>query len=589
MPARLSSLALALTIALLLVFPAKAQNLPSIVAAFPAEVDTAIIVPNLAELSDQLANFESASGLGVGELQDALGMFQRELGLINGLNRDGAMMVLLGGAAAGDGSQAGPPTGLMLLPVSDYAAMVGALGGDPAQPVSAITLPGGAEGFCKQLDDYAVLGGSEAAVTAIQAGDGPGTLTALVGTAGVTTITESQLSIIINTEAFEPDRLADRMSQISAAVMQQADAMLAIDLDPEPWMSMLQALSKKAATGTTAMVLGMSFSDDGLTYTESAVLKEGSELAAAYTDTARPANTSAMLASLPDRPMLFAAAGDPKAVMLGMLIDSLGGVIGLDPEHALGEVREPMDAMLGNATGCAFSLYAVPGGGKVMTHWFNSLTVLETADPVAQRAAVKQFITGLNGAALPMETGESIQLIALYRENDREIEGVSVDTFTLRMTVPQSAQTGPLTQAIALLAGGGFTGHVVAGPQHVIVTTVDDNNMTAEALRSLGRGTGIGNAGAIADLRHEHLPANPIAQAYLSFGGVADSINPFLQLMGNTQAISVPNNLPPVGVALTREGTGVRSVMFVPAQTVKLLVTESFDLSGEDEPGNQGF
>ena len=575
-----------LVLLLLLVGPARGQDIPPVVSAMPETFEAAIIVPNLANLSDQLANFESATGLGIGELQDALGMFQRELGLINGMKRDGSMMVVIGGAADGD-ANAGP-SAVMLLPVTDYAAFVAALGGDAAQATAAMTLPGGTSGFCRALDQFAVLGGDRAAVEAVAVGQGLNHLTTLVGQSGLQTVGTSQLSIVINPVTFGPDALAQRLPIVIGQVLTVIDSYLAVDLAPQPWMPLIQAWSKQAAAGTTGMVVGMSFSGEGLAYHEAAMLKQDTELAAGFAGPGQ-ADTSALLMQLPDKPIVFAAAGDPQAVSLAALVDQLGGIIGLSPEGALGEVKPMLDEMLKPASGCAFALYAVPPG-KIQSHWFNSATILKTDDPAAQRAAFKQFITKLNGATLPLENGESVTLVALYRENERQINGVQVDTFNVRMMVPASVQTDPLTQVIALLAGGGFTGQVVSGPNQIIVTTVDDTTMTAELIEKAANPNGLGNAGPLADLRLKHLPPQPTVQAYLNFSGIAESLNPFLQLMGNASPFAVPNNLPPVAMGMTSDGQGVRSVTFIPTETIKLLATESFDLSpDEQDPNNPGF
>lgn len=586
MPSRLiQTLAAPFALLLVLVGPARGQDIPTVVAALPDSFEAAIIVPSMTNLSDQLANFESSTGLGIAELQDALGMFQRELGLINGLKRDGSMMVVIGGKADSDATAGA--SAIMLLPVTDYAAFVASLGGDPAQATASVTLPGGASGYCRSLDQFAVLGGDQQAVDAVAVGQGLEQLTALVGNSGVQSIGQSQISIVVNPETFGPDSLAQRLPTVIAQVMTTMDGYLAVDLAPEPWMPLLQAWSKQAAAGTTGMVVGVSFSADGLTYSEAAVLKADSELASDFTGPGQ-VDTSALLKELPDKPIVFAASGDPKAVSIAALIDQLGGIIGLAPEHSLGDVKPMLDEMLAPATGCAFALYAVPPG-KIQSHWFNSATVLKTADPAAQRAAFKQFITKLNGATLPLENGEAVTLVAMYRENERQIDGVQVDTFTIRMAIPQSVQTDPLTQVIALLAGGGFTGQVVSGPSQVIITTVDDTTLTADLIQKAATPNGLGDQGQLATIRDQHLPGQLTVQSYLNFSGIAESLNPFLQLMGNATPFAVPTDLPPVAMGLTSDGKTVQSVTFIPAATIRLLATEGFDLSQPKDQADPGF
>ncbi|MEM1354877.1 MAG: hypothetical protein AAGH88_08340, partial [Planctomycetota bacterium] len=571
----LPTLATLFAVLLLVAGPSRAQDAPAVVDTLPESFEVAILVPSLTGLSDQLANFESATNLGIGDLQDALGMFQRELGLINGMDHEGSMAVIIDGDAdsdAGNGASA-----VMVLPVSDYPALVASLGGDPDQATTPVTLPGGTSGYCRSLGPFAVLGGEQVAVDAVASGDGLAHLTALVGPAGLETIAESQLSVVVNPALFGTDDLAQRLPEVASAMLTQADALLAVDLAPQPWMPQLQAWSRLSAQGATGMVLGLGFSADGMAFYESILLKEDSELAAAYKGPLQ-GDTSELLKKLPDRPIVLAAAGDPKAVSLAALLDQVGGVIGLAPDGALGELKPTLEEMMEPATGVGFALYAVPAG-KIWTHWLNSATILKTDDPAAQRAAFKQFVTKLNGASLPLENGESVTLTAVYRENERQVDGVQIDTYTVRMAIPPSVQTDPLTQVIANLAGVGFTGQVIAGPQQVIVTTVDDSAMTTDLIQKAANPTGLGHQGSIAELREAQLPKQPTVQAYLNFTGIAESINPFLQMMGDAKPLAVPTDLPPVAMAKANHRHSPPTGVFKPTDTHRLLAVESIDIA----------
>src|SRR5689334_14436438 len=119
----------------------------------PADSPVVIYVPSLSQLSQKLATFNDAAGLGMPNLVDALGMFKQQLGATKGLKDDGAMMIVITDPhiveAADTGN--GPPT-LLFLPTSDYGALVTALGGKPEDAIASVTMPGKRPGFARKLE-----------------------------------------------------------------------------------------------------------------------------------------------------------------------------------------------------------------------------------------------------------------------------------------------------------------------------------------------------------------------------------------------------------------------------------------------------
>lgn len=594
LPPRLLFAVLSLALLLAASPRASAQELPPVTTMLPAQFEAAVIVPDLSALSDKAGAFEQASGLGLGDLQDALGMFKRDLGLIDGIDDGGSMMVVVTELNE---------SALMILPVSDYAALASALGAEDAE-VAAVTLPGGYTGAMKQVEGYAVLGPDAVEVGAYAPGDADAaTLAAAMGTEPAQVVASSQMSILVSNAATDRAALASQIALYGVLAVKHADRMIAYELDAAQWSPLISSFSQMAARSADVMAVGFDFSDEGMSYTEAYTLNSEAGLPNLFPGRGG-ADTTAALAMLPQGDTVAAYAADPAGVDIAALADRMGPLFGLDDRHALGEALPGLQALIGQADTVAGAYYVLPDDGSVpINRWLNTITVFAVQDSAGFADALEAQLTSLNDTELAVPGGESITFTASYKADDRRIDNTRVDTFTLQAVVPPSMVDTPIMKAVGGLAGIGVHGQVAVADGRVIVATFDDSSTLLGMLRQTPSSHGLGTNDALASVREAHLPEGMSMQAYLSLDGVAGTINPFLSMMDASVGIELDQSAGPIAVGVRSSGDQLMLRVFIPSQAVAVLASEDFVVvadaqqadpndprgNGRGEPGRPSF
>ncbi len=236
----------------------------------PADAELVLIVPSAGRLSDQLEAFGQSSGLDrlAPELGDALNIFKRQMDFDQGLDDDGAMLVVVSGyaamlqASANGDDEIPDPQAVILAAVSDYPAFVAQLGGDPeAQGVTPVTLAGRSPGAIKPLPPYAVLGTPPRVEAYTPAATGGQLLTDL-GPLLSRPLADSSVIAYVNLKTLGPALRA----QAARAVEQYNDPDHAV---PQAYATLMglgfyDTLSRTLDEGGDALVLGLSLTDSGL-------------------------------------------------------------------------------------------------------------------------------------------------------------------------------------------------------------------------------------------------------------------------------------------------------------------------------------
>lgn len=567
---RTTALALLAVTACLWHRSALAQDADTLLQRLPDTYDAAVLVPNLAALDTGLASFESAAGLGLGELQDTVGRFKRELGLMRGLDETGPMAVVV--------IEAGPsPLAVMLLPVSDYDALAWSLGAEPGDVVN-VTLPSGASGVLRKMDGYAVLGGNQQVVLAYSAAGDAAGFTERFGEDGAAAVSGSHLAVAVHTGAMDGDVATAQLTALAAMALGHADNVLAPDLGPAKRLRYLSSVSQLLASGADGLVAGFTFSAEGMGYTEAYRLTDSSALAGMFPGRADDAviNPEAVLAKLPDDPIVLAVAGDPTAVNLAALADRFGGFfvqLGLDPQHALGGARAPLESLLAQADAIAMAYYAQPDPAQAASRWMNTITVFQVQDERVFAEALETAVLALNDAQVPAGGDEPITFTTSYEPEDRLLGGVRYDTFKVQVHIPQSLRGKPMMLALAGLGEIGFVGQAAVIDGHVVVTTFDEFNTITRAIETVQSGNGLGGGAAQAVANNR----TPAAVGYLDLGGIADTLAPFLAIAGNPAAVSVDAGVGPITFAITTQPGQAGLHLFFPAAAMNALARESFE------------
>ena len=123
----------------------RADALESALNMIPADAPVAMVVPSLSGLSLKAATLnEQSMGSAVIHMANLLGTIKQMAGVQEGVNNDGPLVVVATDAAAlGKNGRADQPPMVVAIPVSDYGAFVGQLGGNGDEAVTPLTLGGG--------------------------------------------------------------------------------------------------------------------------------------------------------------------------------------------------------------------------------------------------------------------------------------------------------------------------------------------------------------------------------------------------------------------------------------------------------------
>src|SRR5690606_4754685 len=177
--------------------------------------------------------------------------------------------------------------------------------------------------------------------------------------------------------------------------------------------------------------------------------KPGSQLASFFPGGDEPRN---LLNLLSDRPFLFATAMDLQAVDVVELANALAEKAGLDEEHA-GALQGMR--IFEAADGMAMAIYPSPAG--LMGGLLNQMVTVYTGEADDLRESLRTTVTDATLMNLQQMEDLGVEVSAEYTQDAEEIDGVSVDAYTVTFTFPPGAaeETMAMQQAMQFMYGPG--------------------------------------------------------------------------------------------------------------------------------------
>lgn len=591
-----------------------------------AGAEVVVVIPSLSELSEAIAGFGAETGLDrlAPEFADTLGAFKRQMGWLDGVDDEGAMLVVVTGladaidaglaedAAGGAGGEAEgddvEPSAVLLVPVTDYKAFVSQLGGDGGADTTAVTLQNldgqANEGYAKSLDGYAVMSDTLERVSNYTAGDRGKAITDAMGGMVSEYLNGGDSLILLDMAALAPslNKAIDRAAREFKTQMDDPDGAMPAGLGGtvDAMMALYTESGRTMVNGTDKLLLSLDFGDRGLGLTTSAQMKDGSELADFFTPgnnqqalgaANKASGGAALLATLPDQPYIYAASIDATRFALDKLIDQLMGALGEDGNAGMLTMYKDSIAMMKDAKGVASVFYAPEPAAMMAGGFFTSLTVYDVADADAFIKQQKDNIQKLAEMkmALPAEEGEPAQQISFntqYTDKALVIEGVNVDQYQVNTVLPPEMmqEFGPMA---ALMGNSGTGGYIATKDGKVLVSTVTDPQLITRGLKALDQQDGTGSGGAIARVRGD-LPSDSSMELFISLDGIAQAANPFLMMFSpNGQQLDIPADLPPLAMGGASDGKGLALRMFLPHELVKF-VSDSYEQLAPEPQDGQG-
>ncbi|TVQ60696.1 MAG: hypothetical protein EA379_07770 [Phycisphaerales bacterium] len=519
-------------------------DIPAALDRVPAGVMAVIAVPSLERMDRNVSSLITATGMP--QISTPTQMM-RMAGFGEGVDmtRSAAIMLM-----AGHMDAAVPPA-VLLLPVSDYGAMLGAFGAQAGAGVTSFNAAG-EQMHAKRIDGgYAAVSPMRELLDGFDGAEGNLAAHAIrIGASGAEVASTSDIVLIADAESL-------------AAIMAAQPGMMGM-MGPLAGLGggagdiegMLQGVLSEAS----AIVMGTRASARGMHVDVAAQFKRDSSRFEAFS--AR-GDTGRLLRNLPGDPFLVAFAIDTSDPRIKTML--AGGEGGGQMAGAA------MTTMFDKADGQAGAIYPNPAGllGGIFAR---GVYYYPSKDPAALMVAYRQIIEEMDGTV-----ADQLQTTTSYREGAAEVEGTKLDAYSMRIAaVPGVGMPSPM----AMLYGPaqGPNGHMARAEHGIYATTSPDTALMGRALRS-SRGGSLGEA-AMVNQVSEMLPKNRIAEAYIGVKPIIDQAMPFLAMMGQQVNVQVPQDLPPVGMSAVSEGGGVRFTAFVPAPVIKTSVEFAQNLGG---------
>jgi hypothetical protein len=316
----------------------------------------------------------------------------------------------------------------------------------------------------------------------------------------------SDMFVSVDVAAHE-EQIREMVQQFSFLLMMGAAQ---AGQDAGAQMAMIEALQERIIADGQVAFLAFDLGEAGFAIDAGMQFKEGSDTGVLLRDAG---NSSPLLARLPNKPFLLAAAVDvssPSARELTKAFSGLQkiGVPGLNPENM-------------NTNGSAFLLGETPGG--LMGGMLLGATTMffDSDDPAALAAQMKSGLEAING-----QTVEGSTYTTSYESGASSIDGTSLDAYSVQVDSGDATnmQMQQMQQMIGMFLGPGNSGpagFVAKADKGLVMTMAKNSQLAGEAVKAANAGTGLGTNPTVKGVA-EALPAGRSVEVYIGVGKLAE-------------------------------------------------------------------
>lgn len=492
----------------------RAAALNDALNALPANAHIAIIIPSAAEASRKALMLSEALTLPLPIMGDPLQEMKRELGINQGMDDNGPVVIYFDLAA--DLAGWNPPV-VMLMPATDYAAFVGNFQGNPDADVTELVMPGG--GFARKVGRFAAMSPHRELVEQlVPANNAKGVLGRLEARTAKA-LAGNDVSVMMDFAALRPmmegpleEMLADAERELNRE-REFDDMPPALRKYIVPLFSLFRDVSRAFVAESELATAGLSASELGLALNSSAHFKGDGSFAKFL---AGPGRDTDLFKALPAEGYIMAASNDARAIRFDLLFAKLRELF---PAAEFAELTKMIDSVEGLVKTNDHTVmgYYMPAGAPELgvPPQIKTLGVTKATDPKAYLAAMQRMIAALNELKLDIpdpdadpDAGEvmTFKIDSAYTPAQREIEGVAVDMYKIDVVLPDRLQeqmqfmmdAGDMAMLNAALHQTGLLANVDG---HVLVVDQDNEALLGSAIRALRAGDGLGANEAVAQMR----------------------------------------------------------------------------------------
>jgi len=524
-----------------------AAQLPEMLRHVPADATATIVIPSVDQLDRNVSAVTAAL-----EIPAAASPKQMLAlaGLREGLDFTRPIAIVLGRDIAEQEENAVA----VLLPTTDYAALVGQFQPEKADGLDVIEI-NGEQAYTRPIEGaYALLAESRELIENYAGGMNVDAMSDAVGQAGLTVAAKSDVYIVSDLR-----RLAEMaqpaLAQSREELRRQAPQIAQMTgQDPEEFLAQMERsldLAEQYLREARGSVMGVGAGALGVSFDFSTAFEEGSEMAGWF---AEPGDSARLMQRLPDRPFLVAGAADMNNPGLRDLIGEYSKTVNAAMLGVQGLENLTLDKMIQDMRGYAFAAYENPAGlmGGIFA---GAMAYVESENPAALRADIQRILT-------TMGEGQDANFTTRFNENAVEVNGSKADSWAV--TIQPDPNNPMAGQAMAMLFGptGGPTGLLAQMDAGVMVTYSQNSQNLSQAL-SLEGGNSLAANRLLAQVA-ANLPEPRTSEMYLGTQTILTQVTPFLAMFVGPVDIMPAEPLPPIGFAASTGGGAFHSGGFIP-------------------------
>jgi hypothetical protein len=563
-----------------------------VIKQVPANALVVLKVSNLEATSKKISDLVTSMGLGQmsPELADPLGWTLKEMGATEGVNKSGelAIVILDPDAVGGDPSKAV----LGLFPITDYQAFLGNYQGNKTTgDVTEIHPPNSTDSsFVAHWGNYAVICDSKDYLS-----KKPDAFIEVDGAASKE-LENKDMVLLANVKMLRtkaPPAIEQARQQGAAALDQlNAGGAGAIpNMDPTKLVPVLKLgmnqildASLSFLNQTNCVTYSTNISADGISMTLMSEFLADSTIGKLV---AQMKNTDApLLAGLPDGKYLFAAGSINDPALSGQFFDEVispfaKGVTSLGADYAplnavLDMARKQMAATTGESTGMI-----APTGALGQSALFQFIDV--------KRGDSKAMIDILHSApdlqmatmkAIGMDTSTTKTTVTL---NAKQLAGVSFYSATTTVDTssagPAAAQVQQMMQfmygpnGIQVLAGS------VDDKNLLTVSGLEDATITAAIAAIRNNDSALEKQATIKSVAAQ-LPPSRMSVMYIPLDVWISTGLSYAKQFGMDMGVKMPDDLPPLGITMSTEGSSIRVDSYMPSQLLTAITSAVMQMAG---------
>lgn len=579
----------------------------------PANALVVVKIANLQATSKKIADFAAPLGLAVmnPDFTDPLTAVENKAGIMAGINKAGDAGFIY---IDPDDSNAKPDKSMIvLIPVSDYQAFLGNL-------VNTTTDGGITTGFFKndknnpeaayvaKWGEYAAISPTKELVVAKPEGLVPAAATAKE-------VAGKDFVAYVNFKDLGP-KLAGKVEKGRAEALKGLEKMLAEAKDPKataqlkPYMAVIKValnqvmnVAAGAVNETNAVVLSANVGAPGIAITEVVDFTPDSyagKLASQITNT-----PNALLTGLPEGKYILygGSTSNPKlaVTILSDFLDPISAELAKVQDPLAKPIQKLIDVIKIAAaadTGETFGVL-VPVG-QLGNDPLLQMVGIRTGDAKVLMAAAKDAVTAqddlmqvIGGIAGPAaQTSKTT-----YTANAKVIDGISFNAihtdFTMNPTTPQAAQMSQFFQYLYGPNGMDALAAVVNDKTYLGAIGVSDAVISSTLTTIKADKAPLADTDEVKTVAAQ-LPAQRVAVMYFALDQLVNAGLNTAKQMGIDLGVKLPDNLPPIGVAISGDGSALRIDSYVPTTLVQAITGAAMQIymkraGGGGGPGGPGM